>query len=55
MLKHNGYALVYCSRCRRRQRVEVGEEPEGWVRVTTLRGKPVETLCPKCARKAKKE
>jgi hypothetical protein len=44
-----GYASVCCSQCGTRQRVEIGDDPEGWVKVSTIRGKGAKVLCPECA------
>jgi len=43
-----GYAVVKCHYCKRSQRVEIGEDPEGWVQISTVRGKPIAVMCPEC-------
>ena len=48
-VKQPGYAVLCCGQCERRQRVDIGEDPEGWVKMTTVRGKMIKVLCPMCA------
>ena len=49
LTKPAGYAIVKCHYCPARLRVEIGADPEGWVRLVTLRGKPIATMWPRCA------